>query len=246
MGVGRCKRPGVFACNAAGDGTVCSSTGAAICPATPLGPGTPVMEQCGVAPGACGAPTPEDCADDDCDGQIDEGLSCLCRPEICNGRDDDCNGVVDDIPTTRLRADGRHLHPGHRPLRARRHGRGQHGLQGGTGPQTEDCNGLDDNCNGIVDDVAARACFPTGFMGCTYNASTRSYDCRGQCQPGIQACTMGSWDQSACVGAITPMAEVPCDGRDNNCDGLTDENNPTPNDQCYPVGVTGCTPAAAP
>ena len=40
VGVGRCKRAGVFACNAAGDGTVCSSTPASICPATPLTAGT--------------------------------------------------------------------------------------------------------------------------------------------------------------------------------------------------------------
>ena len=67
--------------------------------------------------------------------------------------------------------------------------------EGGTGPQAEDCNGLDDNCNGIVDDVPARACFPTGFMGCTFNMTTRTFDCQGQCQPGNQICTMGSLGQ---------------------------------------------------
>ena len=241
VGLGRCKRVGSFACNAGGDGTVCSSTPASTCPATPLVAGMGVMEQCGVAPGACGAPTPEDCADDDCDGQVDEGLSCACTPEICNGRDDDCNNVVDDVPAGTCGLEIGICRPG--MARCVSDGMGGANLvcEGATGPQPEDCNNADDNCNGIVDDVASRVCFPVGFMGCTYNASTRSYDCRGQCQPGLQACVMGSWEQSACVGSITPLPEVPCDQRDNNCDGLVDENDPTPNDQCYPGGVPGCT-----
>jgi hypothetical protein len=240
VGVGRCKRTGVYSCDSGGDGTVCSSTPASTCPATPLTPGSPVMEQCGVAPGACNAPTPEDCADDDCDGQVDEGLSCACTPEVCNGRDDDCNNVIDDLPDGTCGLNIGICRPG--ISRCVSNGMGGANLvcEGGTGPRTEDCNNADDNCNGIVDDVASRVCFPTGFMGCTYNPTTRSYECRGQCQPGLQACLNGSWDQSACDGAITPLAEVPCDHRDNNCDGLTDENDPTPNDQCYPAGVVGC------
>ena len=108
--------------------------------------------------------------------------------------------------------------------------------RGPPAPRPRTATALDDNCNGIVDDVASRVCFPIGFLGCTYNAGTRSYDCRGQCQPGLQACVMGSWDQSACLGAITPVPEVPCDQRDNNCDGLTDENDPTPQRPVLPGG----------
>jgi Notch 1 len=241
-GVGRCKRAGAHACNAAGDGTICSSTPASTCPGTPLLPGTPVMEQCGIAPGPCAAPTAEDCADDDCDGQVDEGLSCACTPELCNGRDDDCNNVVDDIAggtcglavgscrsgTPRCVADGT--------------GGATLVCQGATGPQAEACNGADDNCNGIVDDVPSRVCFPIGFLGCTYDPGAGRYDCKGQCQPGLQACVMGSWDQGACVGSIIPVPEIPCDKRDNNCDGATDENDPITGDRCYPA-MTGCTRA---
>ena len=35
VGIGRCKRAGVYACNAAGDGTVCSSTGGQHLPGHP-------------------------------------------------------------------------------------------------------------------------------------------------------------------------------------------------------------------
>jgi hypothetical protein len=240
VGLGRCKRTGVYACNSGGDGTVCSSTAATICPATPLTPGPGVMEQCGVAPG-CTAPTPEDCADDDCDGQTDEGLSCACTPEVCNGRDDDCNNVVDDVPAGACGLNIGICRPGTTRCVPDGMGGASAVCDGATGPRAEDCNGDDDNCNGIVDDVASRVCYPMGFLGCTYNAGTSSYACKGQCQPGLQACVMGSWEQSACSGAITPLAEVPCDKRDNNCDGLVDENDPTPNDRCYPAGVVGCT-----
>jgi hypothetical protein len=243
VGVGRCKRAGVFACNAAGDGTTCSSTPASTCPATLLAAGAAVMEQCGIAPGPCAAPTAEDCADDDCDGQVDEGLSCACTAELCNGRDDDCNNVVDDIAqgscglavglcrqgTPRCVADGQ--------------GGASLICDGAIGPQPEDCNGDDDNCNGIVDDLPSRVCFPTGFLGCSYDAGSNRYQCQGQCQPGLQACEMGSWDQSACLGAVTPVPEIPCDKRDNNCDGATDENDPGPQDRCFPARAEGCTGA---
>src|SRR5262249_49095994 len=71
VGVGRCKRQGTLGCRADGTGLTCAITPAAVCPATEVQPGTPLPEQCGIAPG-CEAPTPEDCADDDCDGLIDE------------------------------------------------------------------------------------------------------------------------------------------------------------------------------
>ena len=237
VGVGRCKRSGVFACNAAADGTVCSSTSAAVCPATPLVPGTPVMEDCGVAPGACAAPTPEDCADDDCDGQIDEGLSCLCRPEICNGLDDDCNGVVDDIPTTPCGLMVGICTAGTASCVPNGMGGASTVCQGGTGPQTEDCNGLDDNCNGIVDDVPARACFPTGFMGCTFNMTTRTFDCRGQCSRATRSAPWGRGPTARASGPSPPSPKCPA-----TCGTTTAMGSPT---RTTPSPVTSVTRRAS-
>ena len=42
----------------------------------------------------------------------------------------------------------------------------------------------------------------------------------GACKAGTQACSAGFWKQ--CLGEVTPTPEI-CDGKDNDCDGETDE-----------------------
>ncbi|MBI5491048.1 MAG: VCBS repeat-containing protein [Deltaproteobacteria bacterium] len=49
--------------------------------------------------GVCCVPAAETCngVDDDCDGETDEGLGCCATaPETCNGVDDDCDGETDE------------------------------------------------------------------------------------------------------------------------------------------------------
>ncbi len=87
--------------------------------------------------------------------------------------------------------------------------------QGGVGPGFETCNGLDDDCNGQVDDVALRP-------SCALD--------RGVCAGATRRCVEGSW--SACssldYGPDYEPVEQRCDGRDNDCDGLTDERPAVP------------------
>jgi hypothetical protein len=44
----------------------------------------------------------------------------------------------------------------------------------------------------------------------------------GECKKGIQVCSGNSWGN--CIGAVNPINEI-CDGKDNDCDGSTDEGN---------------------
>lgn len=71
-------------------------------------------------------------------------------------------------------------------------------------PQDELCDGLDNDCDGEVDEQV-------GTKNC--NHSNEFGDCTG-----LMVCESGQW---VCQ-ADEPAAEV-CDGNDNNCDGQTDE-----------------------
>jgi len=68
----------------------------------------------------------------------------------------------------------------------------------------ESCNGLDDNCNGKIDEsLPATACYITNEYG----------SCKGAelCKDGTPICT-----------GKEPSGEV-CDGVDNDCNGKIDE-----------------------
>ena len=89
------------------------------------------------------------------------------------------------------------------------------------GPSNEG-NGIDDNCDGRVDDICE--CSP----GSTHECFVGSPDRRniGACADGIQYCDeFRTW--SACLNGIGPAPET-CDGVDNDCNGSADD------------GLTGC------
>jgi hypothetical protein len=148
--------------------------------------------------------------------------------EICNGRDDDCNGVVDNPtpPATSLPGTG----PGF--VCGSNVGRCTFGAfacvggavvcQGGTGPTAETCNGVDDNCDGSVDEGVTP---PPGFLCNQRGLSTDV----GVCTSATRVC--GGTAGFRCVYPPTYRnlaAEAYCDGLDNNCDGTVDEGCLTP------------------
>ena len=136
------------------------------------------------------------------------------KPEACNNLDDDCNGKIDDglqqaCYTGPAGTEGRgRCQPGVKECRAGSWA----GCVGQVTPTPEDCNGLDDNCDGKVDEGLGGECY-------TGPAATKGV---GQCKPGRRTCDAGKWTQ--CVGQVLPAGSENCkDNLDNNCNGQLNE-----------------------
>ncbi len=209
-GVGACART-VQACV---NGTLLSCT-----------PGTPAAESCNTL-------------DDDCDGQADEGLGSIscgvgacaasvaacvggapqtCTPgapssESCDGADNDCDGQTDEGLAALTCGQG----VCRRTVAACLSGVPQSCTPGTPGAELCDASGLDENCDGQVDEGCnctngqTRACYggPMGTQGV------------GVCLAGTQTCTGGNW--GACAGQVLPGTEA-CNGLDDDCDAQLDE-----------------------
>ncbi len=112
-------------------------------------------------------------------------------------------------------------------------------------PQAEVCDGIDNNCDGTVDEGdpgAGQSCM-TGL--------------KGVCSPGITTCAVGGVQQ--CVPDVSPgtLAET-CNGVDDNCDGTVDDGfgvgvscadgvggcKVDGTIQCTPMGGAACTAMA--
>jgi MYXO-CTERM domain-containing protein len=140
--------------------------------------------------------------------------------ETCNQKDDDCNGIVDDC-TPGVAGSCCHLNcpPCAQP------------------PFIETCNNCDDDCDGIIDNHLV----DTGLQ-CGSNV--------GDCAPGTTVCCSNDIstgaacaldhvnDRLQCQGGNPgyPKPADLCDGTDDNCNGVANDNPPT---ACYVDATSG-------
>ena len=236
-------------------------------PDGPVGPCVPgEVRDCGRNVGLCRAGL-QTCLPDaswgGCEGSVDP------RDEVCNGADDDCNGEIDDgfevgAACEGVGACGAGAVECRSPVATRCSTE-----PGGSGDEAaaERCNGADDDCDGATDEgigvgedcvgrcgPGARECDAEERLVCSTDpggseseprdevCNQRDDDCdgavdegfglggacdgEGACGAGLFECSddAGRVCSSDVGGSASEAGEEACNGVDDDCDGLVDED----------------------
>ena len=203
------------------------------------------FNKCGT-PLAC--PSNEICdgRDNNCDNIIDNAAGsgvpfslpgctpCVPTAEVCDGCDNDCDGTADNgtftqtcgfTPPANCAGNQSCLAPVAVPRGTCLPGfpRSRYGTCANN-PQTEICDGIDNNCNGQIDEgIPPTACDIPGTPPPTIVYKTTFPP--SQCVRGTIPCG------GTCSGWVGPSSEI-CDGIDNDCNGVVDDNVPGVGNPC--------------
>jgi len=159
---------------------------------------------CGSSTGECEYGT-ETCSGEGewgvCEGAIPSSA------EVCDGLDNDCDGTADenfgDLGDACSVGVGECEAFGEMVCKGDHTGTECSATPGAT--SSEVCDGLDNDCDGSVDEgIAPRSCGATDVGECTF---------------GVETCGSGSW--IGCT-AVMPSSEDCDSGNDEDCDGFTD------------------------
>jgi hypothetical protein len=210
----------------------------------------------------------------DLDNSLASGCEYQCpvfpaQLEVCDGVDNDCNGAIDDNPAdvggSCSNACGTvdpcvaagtcsfplstcsdqccgictqgtlRCAPGGQPF-----------CDSATGPQLERCNGLDDNCDGQIDEGFDKQTDPSncGSCGTICNLPNTFPTCTNgsctallRCKPGFADANHNPADgcEATCAN---PKTTETCNGIDDDCDGVVDEDlTVPPNFTCVQTSI---------
>lgn len=225
LGVGGCRAQGVFACS--NEGVVyCTAEASMPLPETCNSVDdncngqtdeSPVGGNCTVGVGACARNGVEVCSGESLECNVEAGAPAV---ETCNNLDDDCNGVVDNISfegTVRTVGDPCTLSEGVCADDGEWECDGEGGIRCDASPRQpgpEVCDGLDNDCDGVVNNGLGLGNLCEG---------------RGTCPDGVWECAAGgdvicsTLDGGSGYDPDEHIEMLHCDGLDNDCNGVVDD-----------------------